>query len=116
MRKLDNFKRYKIQTWLSLSTIIYGLHLIFMQTHLRIVEFPPRLFLILVCLIIPAVNLYALYKGRREVSRWAVVALTTLWSNIGVLYGVHPVSNGGWVLAVVIIGFSLIALYDGDMA
>ena len=105
-----------MQTWLSLSTIIYGLHLILMQTHLRVIEFPPRLFLILACLIIPAVNLYALYKGYKNASKWAVVALTTLWSNIGLLYGVHPVSNGGWVLAVVVIGFSLISLYDGDMA
>ncbi len=105
-----------MQTWLSLSTIIYGLHSIFMQTHLRIIAFPPRLFLILACLIIPAVNLFALYKGRKNASKWAVVALTTLWSNIGVLYGVHSVSNGGWILSVIVIGFSLIALYDGDMA
>ena len=85
-----------------------------MQTHLRIIDFPPRLFLILACLIIPAVNLYTLYKGYKNASKWVVVVLTTLWSNIGVLYGVHPVSNGGWVLSVVIIGFSFIALYDGD--
>ena len=91
---------------------MYGLALALQQTPLRIMEFPPRLVLIIACLIIPLVNLIALIRNNNNVARWAVVASTALWSVIGVLYGVHPTPNGGWVLTIAIIGFSFISLYE----
>ncbi len=114
MRKIKNFKDYKLQTWLSLSTFIYGVSLAFSRTTIRIAEFPPRLYLILACFIIPMLSLYVIYKGYRDASRNLVVASTALWSVIGVLYAVNDISNAGWVLAMVIIGVSFISLYEGE--
>lgn len=110
---MKSLRSHKNQAWLNIGTMLYGLFLTFVETSLSIIEFPAKFGLILACLVIPLINLILLIKGCEDYSRWGTVLITTIWSTVGVLYHVHPTSNSGTILAVLIIGFSLLSLYDG---
>lgn len=100
--------------WINLVTIVYGVVLIFSNTHIRLIEPPMRYLLIVACLILPIILLIVMYREQRNLRGWLVIALAVLWWWIAWLYFINPVNNAGWILAISNVGHAFILLFRGN--
>lgn len=100
--------------WAALMTLVYGVHMIDSRTYLRISEPPIRYFIIATMLTFSILSLISLMTKSARFKGWMLLLLTMNWSWVGMLYWLSPVVNGGWILALGIVGFCLLILIRGD--
>ncbi|MDK6688338.1 hypothetical protein QP246_02550 [Aerococcus urinae] len=112
---MKNIRKNAYTYALALTTFLYGVSLILQQnTYIRLIEPPARWFLICTCLALPIWLVYANSTSKPRGKSWGAIGIAALWAGIAVLYLIHPVENGGWVLCMGISLLALATLSTGD--
>lgn len=102
--------------WVSISTLIYGIMMAFSWTNSRILEPPGRYILIGSLIVLPIILMVLTYTSHNNMRGWCIIAISVVWVWISILYTLHPLNNGGWILALSQVGYSFILLFRGDFS
>lgn len=105
---------YSYSLLLAIGTFLYGLHMQFGNTYVRILEPPMRYVLIIGLIIVPVLSLIFILNRKNKPLKYAMSLNAGLWAMIGTMYLINPIPNGGWVLAYLIMFVNWNLLVEGD--
>ena len=105
---------YSYSLLLAIGTFLYGLHMQFGNTYVRILEPPMRYVLIIGLIIVPILSLIFILSRKNKLLKYAMSLNAGLWAMIGTMYVINPIPNGGWVLAYLITFINWNLLVEGD--
>lgn len=107
-------RKYSYTTILLLTTFIYGIHMMMGYTFLRILEPPMRTVVIIGMLLLPLLSGVFIKLKKVKALQWSIITITSVWIMVATMYILHPLPNGGWVLAGGLALYALNILGRGD--